>query len=502
VEAIAAAAGYSNSAIASQTFSAVSSTTTALVSSSNPSIMGQPITFTATVALTSGIAIPAGSVQFSVNGTALGSPATVNGGGFATYSTSLLPVGYLNIVATFQPAPPSGSGSIVESSASPTLVQAVFSSPHESNNVWFNNSVKPLGSGFSTPYGVAVNASGNVFVADSGNNAVKEILAAGGYVTVNTLSGASGFNFPTSIAVDSSDNLYLSDAGSNAVYQISAAGGYTTAKSLSSGTFSSPYGLAVDANDNLFVADLGHSAVKELTATSGYAAVSVLGSGFLAPWGVAVDSSENVFVTDVSEHQVKEIVAAGGYSTVDTIGSSFFVNPYGIAVDAKDDLLVTDPSFYAVREVSLVDGWTTVFTPGDNLNLPIGVAVDGAGDVFIADTYNNMVKEMSLVGGNFGSVNVGSASPFIVSMNFFFDASTTLGSTTVVYASGGHNLEFTDAGTGTCWANTPYTANATCTVDISFTPNQTGTRGGAVELLDGSGNVLATGVVQGTGVAN
>ena len=101
--------------------------------------------------------------------------------------------------------------------------------------------------------------------------------------------------------------------------------------------------------------------------------------------------------------------------------------------------------------------------------------------------------------GNFGSVNVGSTSPTPISVTFTFDAAETLGSTAVV-TQGATGLDFSDAGTGTCKTGTAYSAGNTCTVNVSFTPKFAGTRYGAAELLDGSGNVLATGYVQGAGV--
>ena len=69
--------------------------------------------------------------------------------------------------------------------------------------------VNTLGSGFSFPWGVAVDGGGNVFVADYGNSAVKEIVAAGGYTTVNTLGG--GFSSPRGVAVDGSGNVFVGD---------------------------------------------------------------------------------------------------------------------------------------------------------------------------------------------------------------------------------------------------------------------------------------------------
>jgi streptogramin lyase len=123
------------------------------------------------------------------------------------------------------------------------------------------SSITTLGSGFNQPYGVAVDGSGNVFVADQGNNAVKEILTAGGYTTVNTLG--SGFINPVGVAVDGSGNVFVADAGNNAVKEILAAGGYTTVRTLGGG-FSGPTRVAVDGSGNVFVADNGGSAVKEI----------------------------------------------------------------------------------------------------------------------------------------------------------------------------------------------------------------------------------------------
>ncbi len=69
----------------------------------------------------------------------------------------------------------------------------------------------PVGSGFNNPLGIALDGDGNLFVADQGNNAVKEVLASGGYTTVNTLG--SGFTGPTAVAVDASGNVFVVDAG-------------------------------------------------------------------------------------------------------------------------------------------------------------------------------------------------------------------------------------------------------------------------------------------------
>jgi sugar lactone lactonase YvrE len=264
-----------------------------------------------------------------------------------------------------------------------------------------------LASGFKYPQGVAVDGSGNVFVADTANGVVKEILATGGYTTVNTLG--SGLVSPQGIAVDRSGNVFVGDPGNDAVFEILAAGGYVTVKTLGSG-FTYPYGVAVDGSGNVFVADTLSSTVKEIVAAGGYTTVNTLGSGFSYPTAVTVDSSGNVFVADAGNNAVKEIVASGGYVTVNTLAGGFNT-PNGVAVDGADNVFVADTYNNAIKEIVASGGYATVNTIADGFFLLTGVAVDGTGDVFVADTFNNSIKEIpSAPSALFASVLPGSRS--------------------------------------------------------------------------------------------
>ena len=199
------------------------------------------------------------------------------------------------------------------------------------------------------PPGVAIDAAGNIYVADAGNNAVEQILAAGGYTTINTLGGIFVFNGPFGVAVDSAGNVFVADTGNSAVEEILAEGGYTTVKVIGSG-FSYPTGVAVDAADNVYVADNANNAVKQVLAAGGYTTVNTLGSGFSAPFSVAVDGSGNVYVADSGNNAVKEILAAGGYVTVNPVGSGFAF-PYGVTVDRVGNVYVADHGNNAVKEI-------------------------------------------------------------------------------------------------------------------------------------------------------
>jgi sugar lactone lactonase YvrE len=244
-----------------------------------------------------------------------------------------------------------------------------------------------LGSGFNSPSGVAVDAQGNVFVADQNNNAVKEILASGAFVTVATLG--SGFNLPEGVAVDGAGNVYVADAGNNAIKEIVAAGGFTTVKTLGSG-FSFPQAVAVDRAGNVFVADTGNNAVKEIVAAGGFTNVKTLAAGFSGPAGVAVDAGGNVFVADQGNQRVAEILAGGG---IVTIGNGF-TSPEGVAVDDSGNVFVADTGNNEIDEILASGGFVTVLRLGSGFNRPEAVALDGAGNVFVADTGSRTIKEI------------------------------------------------------------------------------------------------------------
>jgi hypothetical protein len=184
-----------------------------------------------------------------------------------------------------------------------------------------------VGSGFSIPDNVAVDASGDVFVADHGNNAVYEIVAGSNGNppgVVNSSSAinrvGSGFSGPYGVAVDASGDVFVANDGNNAVYEIVAGSNGNPAGVVSASStvnpigsgFTSPTGVAVDAIGDVFVADPNNNAVYEIVAVSGVVSssstVNTLSTGG-SPNDVAVDGSGNVFVADLTGSTINEIVA-------------------------------------------------------------------------------------------------------------------------------------------------------------------------------------------------
>jgi sugar lactone lactonase YvrE len=366
----------------------------------------------------------------------------------------------------------------------------------------FTGAVTQLGGGISYPTGIAVDGSANVYFVSG--NSVHEMLSAAGYTTVNTLG--SGFSVPYNVAVDGSGNVFVADTGHNAVKEILAVGGVIpnspTINSLgTSFTFSSPHGLAVDASGNVFVADSGNNAVEEIVAAGGYTTVNQLGvasGNFSGSTGVAVDASENVFVADTNNGAVKEILAAGGYTTVNTLGTGFGA-PAGVAVDANENVFVANRN--SVQEMVAAGGYITLNTLASGFLNPKGLALIGNDDIFVADTNNEQVKELEIGSVNFGNVNIGRTG-FLESFTFSFITGGAIAAPAVL-TQGAANLDFIDAGTGSCTTNgtsRTYSVGDTCTVDVKFKPAFPGSRRGAVELSTNGGAVLATDYVYGAGV--
>ena len=235
-----------------------------------------------------------------------------------------------------------------------------------------------VGSGFSHPAGIALDASGNLYVADFLNNAVKEVPADGG--TIRTLG--SGFNNPAGVAVDSAGDVFVSDNGNFRVKEIVAVDGVIPASPTIAtlGGFTSPFGIALDSSGDLFVADAGSSSVREIEAVDGVIPVSptiaTIGSGFNGPAGVAVDTAGDVFVTDLGNHAVKEVVAGG--NTILTL-SSALSEPYGIAIDAAGNVYVSDDLGGSVTKFAAVNGSIpaapVISTFADGFAGPTGIAV-------------------------------------------------------------------------------------------------------------------------------
>jgi sugar lactone lactonase YvrE len=305
------------------------------------------------------------------------------------------------------------------------------------------NSIDGAGSAaqFNAPRGVALDGSGNLYIADSANHTIRKVTSAG---IVTTLAGTAGtqgkndgtgtaatFNEPFALAVDSSGNVFVADTNSNAIRKITPAGVVTTlaggaGKGSSDGTstaakFSEPRGIAIDAAGNLYVADYENHTVRKVTpsgvvttlagtaGSSGNTDGQGAAARFQALQGITVDSAGNIYVTEQANRSVRKITPAGLVTTLAS-GASAFGEPRGIAIDAGGNLFIADYTAHVVRKVTAAGVVSTYAgtapTPGSTdgptssalFYAPNGVAVDNAGNLYVADTLNNTVRKISSTG--------------------------------------------------------------------------------------------------------
>jgi sugar lactone lactonase YvrE len=359
-----------------------------------------------------------------------------------------------------------------------------------------------LGSGLSSAYGIAVDAAGNLYVADTYNSQVKEMLAVGGYTTINILG--AGFDYPESVALDGAGNVYVADYYNNAVKEIPP-GCTSSACVVSLGTgFVHPSSAAIDSSGNIFVADSGNNAVKEMLASDGYATINTLGSGFNSPTSVAVDVAGNVFVADYLNSAVKEILASSGYTTVNTLGAGFNA-PVGVALDPSGNVYVVDAYDSELGEILATGGYATINTLAQP-NSPEGLALDGSGNVYVVADGTATVLKVDLADAPSLSFTptvistVSSDSPKIVTVENNGNASLTFD----VPASGnnpsisGSAFTVDSSGTSACPLITSMSSAGTmaagsfCLLPVTFTAMAEGANTGTLTLTDNALNVDGT----------
>jgi gliding motility-associated-like protein len=249
----------------------------------------------------------------------------------------------------------------------------------------YSDNTVDLGSEFTSPFSVATDAPGNVYVADNITRTISKVPAGGGApVIINSSSGPSSFN--RSIAADAAGNVYYAQSGK--VMKIPAGGGADVI--LGSG-FSQVQGITVDVFGNIYVSDYGNNEIKKIPVSGG--PIVILASG-IAPYGIAADAAGNVYFGNASENaDLKEIPAGGG--PIVTL-RSHLTDPNSIAVDPSGNLYVAMPG---TGVIMLPAGGGTPLNLASSGVKCYGVAVDTVGNLFIAIQGSSTVKELKPIGG-------------------------------------------------------------------------------------------------------
>lgn len=321
---------------------------------------------------------------------------------------------------------------------------------------------------FNEPWGIAVAGNGTIYVADTLNHTIRKVTPTGVVTLLAGMPGVIGsangpgigtatFSRPTGVAVDAAGNVYVADYNNDRIRKIDPSGVVTTVAGGTTGTadgvgvlaqFDNPFGVALNsAGTLLYVSDQNNQSVREitlltgavithagLTGTGGYVNGTNVAARFNTPKGIAVDGAGNVYVADSGNLVVRKIAAGGGVTTLagdpavpflagfnDGPGAGvlfsalFVISPYGgpcgVAVDGAGNVYVTDQG----APVPPINGHTIrKITPGGSVttlagavgisgaangigiaarfNHPAGIAVDSLGRLYVADAVNHTIR--------------------------------------------------------------------------------------------------------------
>ncbi|MCF6213630.1 MAG: SMP-30/gluconolactonase/LRE family protein [Flavobacteriaceae bacterium] len=298
----------------------------------------------------------------------------------------------------------------------------------------------------ASPKDVAIDDSGNIYFVGS-NNQVKKLTPAG---VVSIIAGdptgnpgfadgtgsAAKFRSPTGIAIDAQGNLYIADSNNQKIRKVTSAGVVTTIAGSSRGSadgtgstaqFKEPSGITVDASGNLYIADKNNHKIRKITpsgvvttfagsGTSGFADGTGTAAQFMGPTGVSVDLLGNVYVVDDFDNRIRKITKDGVVTTLAGSGSSgsadgtgiaaMFQNPFNLVVDGSGIVYVGDEGNNRIRKITPSGVVTTIAGAGLSGTAdgagnsarffgPKGIAIDTEGNLYVADKNNNAIRKVT-----------------------------------------------------------------------------------------------------------
>lgn len=421
--------------------------------------------------------------------------------------------------------------------------------------------------GVNLPLGVAFDAGGNLYIADTVNNRIRRVDSVTGVITTVAGTGQQGFSGdgglavdaqlhqPAGIAVDAVGNLIVADTGNSVIREVNAqtgliatiagngTAGYQGDNGLATAAeLNHPAAIAVDGAGNIFVSDSGNNRVRRIDATTGAIALyagsgspTYNGDGMAAtlaslsnPQSLVLDDAGNLYLTDTGHNLVREVLAATGniQSVAGSPGvaagfagdggpaSHAVLNaPSGIAMDAVGNLDFSDSGNERIRSIAAQTGIIATIagngTAGYNnsdgnlatqaeFNQPSGLAIDSTGDLVLADTANNAVRVVT-DGTHFPGLPLANTP---VNSNLYLQINQPLSfsspSSIVISGSENQSKEFalgampvTVGSLSSCnIAGTAYIAGADCVVPLTFAPVYPGRREASLTLTTSAGKIV------------
>ncbi len=390
------------------------------------------------------------------------------------------------------------------------------------------------------PGGVAVDGSGNIYIADTANNVIRDVSASTGVISTVAGDGTGYCGYsgdyglatsvelcsPSGVAVDSSGNIYIADTGNNVIREVS--GGYISTvagngtagysgdgnSATDSGTeLNYPMGVAVDSDGDIEIADTGNNAIREVSGGTGViSTVAGDGTGYCgysgdgglatnaelcSPSGVALDVDENIYIADAGNNVIRATSVRNGRRRcqrgrtcpppppvviIGTVAGNGTAGYYGDGNSATD--------------------------PYTELNSPSGMAVDGNYNIYIADTANNVIREVSystgyistVVGDGTGSCGYSGDGGLATDAELCYPNGVTLDNSNNIYIADTDNNVIRIVGSeptptlSVATSGTPSTYGGAVTFTATISSGATGT----VTFNDGA-TAMGTGAIGGTG---
>jgi hypothetical protein len=305
------------------------------------------------------------------------------------------------------------------------------------------------------PAGIAIDASGNLYICDSYNNRIRKVSTLGiistfagtdtaGYTGDGGPATSAKLRFPTGIAVDATGNIYFAESGNNVIRKVNTSGIISTFAGTDTADYSGdggpatsaklnqPVGVAIDSIGNIYIADYLNNVVRKVNTSgiistiAGNNIADYSGDGGLAtsaelnlPFDITIDETGNIYFTELNNHIVRKVNTSGIISTIAGTGTAGYSGdggpatsaqlnqPTGLAIDNIGNLFIAEGSSQDVRKINTL-GIISTFAgngiigySGDGgpatlaqFYAPQGIDLDAAGNLYIADCLNSVIREV------------------------------------------------------------------------------------------------------------
>ena len=260
---------------------------------------------------------------------------------------------------------------------------------------WFADGLLPLA-------GMAVDARGDIYIADDGNHRIQKFTSDGQFITKWGIEGSGDgqFKYPSGVCVDGSGNIYVADSYNHRIQKFSPSGQFITkwgGKGSGDGEFNEPSGISVDRSGTLYVVDSNNNRIQKFTTNGEF--IGKWGIGFAFARDIAVDNGGNIYLTQPNEHRICKYSSKGylmaNWGPGD--GDADLLRPYDLAMDETGRIFVSDSGNQQIKKFSADGGFIAKmgqYGSGDGeFSFPRGIAIGVSGNLYVANSSNHRIQK-------------------------------------------------------------------------------------------------------------